>query len=36
MSAHLIHQETVAEAMRKVDRANYCRIKSAAYEDSPQ
>uniref|UniRef100_A0A0W0GCJ4 Protein-L-isoaspartate O-methyltransferase n=1 Tax=Moniliophthora roreri TaxID=221103 RepID=A0A0W0GCJ4_MONRR len=32
----IFHSERVAKAMAKVDRANYVRDKSDAYEDSPQ
>ncbi|WVN86783.1 protein-L-isoaspartate O-methyltransferase [Cryptococcus depauperatus CBS 7841] len=32
----LIHSPRVAAAMKKVDRKNYVRDESAAYEDSPQ
>ncbi|TIB35026.1 hypothetical protein E3P83_00783 [Wallemia ichthyophaga] len=35
-SSNLIHSDIVANAMKKVDRAHYVRIKAAAYEDSPQ
>ncbi|EEB92493.1 hypothetical protein MPER_08986 [Moniliophthora perniciosa FA553] len=32
----IFHSERVAQAIAKVDRANYVRNKSDAYEDSPQ
>lgn len=35
-ASKLISSDAVVAAMKKVDRANYVRIKSAAYEDSPQ
>lgn len=32
----LINSSRVADAMKQVDRANYCPDKRSAYQDSPQ